>query len=74
VISSIYGVDILEDTQLNGRDRLFQNFLQKIPFYFWNKLEKADFLKIGKVYSWKNILWGDAFALQILSVKTNCVF
>lgn len=61
-ISSIYGVDILQDNVQTCRDRLlgiFTHFYQKN-----NKELKSDFLRSAEFILSKNILWGDALDLR----------
>jgi len=38
-------LDILEDNAIECRDRLFQIFSKKIPFYFWKQMEADWSLK-----------------------------
>lgn len=61
-LSSIYGVDILQDNVQTCRDRLlgiFTHYYQKN----YKKL-KSDFLRSAEFILSKNILWGDALDLR----------
>jgi len=73
VISSIYGVDILEDNAIECRDRLFQIFSKKYLSTFGTN-GKADFLKSVKFILGRNILWGDALDFTNPVSKKPIVF
>lgn len=62
-LSSIYGVDILEDNVQTCRDRLLDVFTQ---FYRKNYTKecKPELLKAATFILSKNILWGDALTLK----------
>lgn len=61
-LSSIYGVDILQDNVQTCRDRLLGIFTH---YYQKNYKElKSDFLKSAEFILSKNILWGDALDLR----------
>lgn len=62
-LSSIYGVDILEDNVQTCRDRLLGIFTH---YYITNckKDIKPEFLKAAEFILSKNILWGDALTLK----------
>lgn len=61
-LSSIYGVDILQDNVQTCRDRLLGIFTH---FYQKNYKElKSDFLRSAEFILSKNILWGDALDLR----------
>jgi len=61
-ISSIYGVDILQDNVQICRDRLLGIFTH---YYQKNYKElKSDFLRSAEFILSKNILWGDALDLR----------
>jgi hypothetical protein len=62
-ISSIYGVDILQDNVQTCRDRLLGIFTH---YYIANckKEIKPEFLKAAEFILSKNILWGDALTLK----------
>ena len=62
-ISSIYGVDILQDNVQTCRDRLLGIFTH----YYLNNYKKEikpEFLKAAEFILSKNILWGDALTLK----------
>ncbi|TXE02955.1 SAM-dependent DNA methyltransferase [Algoriphagus aquimarinus] len=58
-ISSIYGVDILEDNAIECRDRLFSLIYKSYNTAFGINMKK-DFLQSIKFILDRNILWGDA--------------
>lgn len=62
-LSSIYGVDILQDNVQTCRDRLLGIFTH---YYTANckKEIKAEFLNVAEFILSKNILWGDALTLK----------
>lgn len=61
-LSSIYGVEILQDNVKTCRERLLGVFTH---YYITNykKEIKAEFLKVAAFILNKNILWGDALTL-----------
>lgn len=67
-ISSIYGIDILEDNVIECRERLFCIFDER-----YTKLYKADIQddckKSAKYILNKNIIWGDALTLMRVDKK-----
>lgn len=62
-LTSIYGVDILQDNVQTCRDRLLGVFTH---FYLKNYKTgiKAEFLTVAEFILGKNILWGDALTLK----------
>lgn len=58
-ISSIYGVDILEDNAIECRERLFKIFSNEYSKIFKDKI-KQDCLNSVRFVLDKNILWGNA--------------
>lgn len=65
-ISSIYGVDILEDNVIACRDRLLGVFTK----YYINHYKKGfneEFLKAAQFILSKNIIWGDALTMKTVS-------
>lgn len=65
-VSSMYGIDILQDNVFECKKRLFDIFTAEYNALFKEK-SKEDYLKIIKFILQKNILWGDA-----LTLKTVC--
>ncbi len=64
-ISSIYGVDILEDNVIACRDRLLGIFTK----YYINHYKKdfnEEFLKSAQFILSKNIIWGDALTMKTI--------
>lgn len=69
-ISSIYGVDILQDNVQTCRDRLLGIFTH----YYLNNYKKEikpEFLKAAEFILSKNILWGDALTLKTPDEKAK---
>lgn len=67
-ISSIYGVDILQDNVQTCRDRLMGIFTH----YYLNNYKKEikpEFLKAAEFILSKNILWGDALTMKTPETK-----
>ena len=65
-ISSIYGVDILEDNVISCRDRLLGIFTK----YYINHYKKdfnEEFLKSAQFILSKNIIWGDALTMKTIA-------
>ena len=58
-VSSIYGIDILEDNVIECRKRLFTIFNQHYGSFF-----KEDCLNAVKYILERNIIWGDALDLK----------
>jgi len=71
-LSSIYGIDILEDNVHTCRNRLLGIFTH---FYLTNyKTEiKSEFLKVAEFILSKNILWGDALTLKTPKNDTKAI-
>jgi type I restriction-modification system DNA methylase subunit len=65
-LSSIYGVDILEDNVQACRDRLLGIFT-KYYLHHYKKDFTEDFLRSAEYILQKNIIWGDA--LSMLTTK-----
>jgi len=58
-VSSIYGIDILEDNVIACRDRLMDIFV-----CFFQSLFKEDLRKTVRFILERNIIWGDAMTLM----------
>lgn len=65
-VSSIYGIDILEDNVEACRERLFEIFSNQYKMLFKDGF-KEECLKVIRYILSKNIIWGDA-----LSLRTVC--
>jgi hypothetical protein len=65
-ISSIYGVDILEDNVIACRDRLLGVFT-KYYIHHYKKGFNESFLISAEFILSKNIIWGDALTMKTLS-------
>ena len=72
-ISSIYGVDILEDNAQECRERLFKIFDDYYKVLFKNEC-KEDCRKSIKYLLQKNILWGDALDFTNPVTKQPIIF
>lgn len=72
-VSSIYGVDILEDNAQECRKRLFKIFDEKYTSIFKDKCKK-ECLKSVKFLLDRNILWGDALDFTNPETKQPIVF
>jgi len=64
-VSSIYGIDILQDNVLECRKRLYDIFDQNYSKLF-KKNTKEDCRNAVKFILEKNIIWGDALTLKIV--------
>ena len=64
-ISSIYGVDIMEDNVLECRDRLLKIFKEQYARLF-RKTFKEDCVHAVHFILDRNILWGDALTLRTI--------
>ena len=65
-LSSIYGVDILEDNVQSCRDRLLVIFTK----YYRNQYKKdynEEFIKSAQFILSKNIIWGDALTMKTVA-------
>lgn len=62
-VSSIYGIDILEDNVVECRKRLFNIFNQKYTSLF-NETVKEECREAVKYILEKNIIWGNALDLK----------
>jgi len=62
-VSSLYGIDILEDNVAKCRQRLFEIFDQKYTRRF-KKKTKEECRKAVRFMLEKNIIWGDALTLR----------
>jgi hypothetical protein len=58
-VTSIYGIDKLEDNVLKCRERLFEIFWDR-----YNNLFKEELLNAVKYVLERNIIWGDALELK----------
>lgn len=63
-ISSLYGIDLLEDNILECRDRLYEKFLKLYEGIYKKKI-KYDFLNAIRYVLDHNLLVGDALTMKI---------
>jgi hypothetical protein len=62
-LSSMYGIDILEDNVIRCRGRLF-NYFTECYMGLFGLYSSDDLLKTATYILEKNIIWGDALTLQ----------
>lgn len=67
-ISSIYGIDILEDNVMECRERLFDIFDARYT-KLYKSHAKDDYKKSAEYILNKNIIWGDALTLMRVDEK-----
>jgi hypothetical protein len=72
-VSSIYGVDILEDNAEECRERLFLIYKEKYTKNFGTKI-KSECLDSVKFLFKRNILWGDALDFTNPVTKQPIIF
>lgn len=72
-ISSIYGVDILEDNAIECRNRLFIIFDQEYKRHFKNNCKENCKQSVHFILS-RNILWGDALDFTNPITKKPIIF
>jgi hypothetical protein len=72
-VSSIYGVDILEDNAEECRQRLFNIFKERYNALFADKC-KPEVLRSVNFLLHRNILWGDALDFTNPQTKQPIVF
>ena len=72
-ISSIYGIDILEDNAAECRERLFNIFNEQYIRLFGDKCKEACRKSICFLLK-QNILWGDALSFTHPKTKEPIVF
>lgn len=64
-ISSLYGIDILEDNVIKCRERLFSTFDRKYSRRF-KRRSKEECRKAVRFILARNIIWGDALTLTTI--------
>lgn len=62
-ITSVYGVDILEDNVIHCRERLFEEFKTQYEVLFKSD-SKPECLRSAQYVLSKNIVWGDALTMN----------
>lgn len=72
-VSSIYGVDILEDNAMECRERLFEIFDKRYSMLFKDKCKEECRSSIRFLLH-RNILWGDALDFTNPETKKPIVF
>jgi hypothetical protein len=71
-VSSIYGIDILQDNVQECRKHLFDVFEQRYSALF-NKTAKDQFRETVRFILQRNILWGDALTLKTVGEKPEYI-
>lgn len=66
-LSSIYGIDILEDNAAQCRERLFKIFDEKYSSLYKDNC-RDDLRKSARFILFRNIVWGDALTLQTVGL------
>ena len=69
-VSSIYGIDILEDNVLECRNRLFDIF-NEIYDSLYKETAKKECKRTIKYILERNIIWGDALTLNTVGVNSK---
>ena len=72
-LSSIYGVEILQDNVEECRNRLLGIFTRVYLKNYKNKL-KPEVLKTAEFILERNIIWGDALSLKTPDEKDSIIF
>jgi hypothetical protein len=67
-VSSLYGIDILEDNVIQCRNRLYDYFNEQYHHLFKTKCNDECGESVKYILS-KNIIWGDALTLQTVGAK-----
>lgn len=65
-VSSIYGIEILEDNVIECRKRLLNIFLEEYYKKLFSNSLKQDCIDSARFILNKNIVWGDALTLKTL--------
>lgn len=71
-VSSIYGIDILEDNIIECRKRLFEIINTKYTALF-KKKAKDDVRRVVKFILERNIIWGDALDLKTVGEQPQLI-
>ena len=71
-VSSVYGIDILEDNVQECRKRLFDIVDQRYSMLF-KKTAKDQFREAVRFILERNILWGDALTLKTVGEKPEYI-
>lgn len=71
-VSSIYGIDILQDNVIECRDRLFNLFNEKYSGLYKDQSKEEYRLSVKYILE-KNIIWGDALNLHRVDDKDESI-
>ncbi len=71
-LSSLYGIDIIEDNVLETRKRLEKTIIDRFKYIFAEI--KDEFIRSIKFILKKNIIHGDALTLTLVKLKKPIVF
>lgn len=69
-VSSIYGIDVLEDNVIACRERLFEIANERYTVLFKHKTKDACRRTLRYILG-KNIIWGDALELKTVGPETR---
>ena len=69
-VSSIYGIDILEDNVIDCRNRLYNIFIEQYNSLFKELIKEECKNAVSYLLS-KNIIWGDALTLRNVEEKST---
>ncbi|MGI6098885.1 MAG: SAM-dependent DNA methyltransferase [Lentisphaerae bacterium] len=70
-VSSIYGIDILEDNVLKCRDRLYDIFNRDYYFRLYNSHAREKCREAVRFILDRNIIWGDALTLKTVGANPD---
>jgi len=71
-VSSIYGIDILEDNVRTCRERLYEVFNTVYSILFRNKAKDKCREAVRFILE-RNIVWGDALTLRTVGPQSGCI-
>lgn len=72
-VSSIYGIDILNDNVRQCRDRLYEVFDRDFYSRLFKSLAKNKFREAVRFILERNIVWGDALTLKTVGEKPGYI-
>jgi hypothetical protein len=72
-VSSIYGIDLLEDNVLHCRERLFELFDQSFYSRLYKDRAKSKVRDAVRFILERNIIWGDALTLKTVGPEPGYI-
>ncbi len=72
-VSSIYGIDILEDNVIECRQRLYNTFDGDFYSRLFNEHAKTKCREAVRFILERNIIWGDALSLKTVAKNPACI-